>query len=56
MELDLRNIPKAGDATSLTEAREVIGQQVDMIGQLFRHVNKLEWRVEELHHLAPLTE
>ncbi|MCP4935285.1 MAG: hypothetical protein GY927_14035 [bacterium] len=47
MELDLSNIPKAEDVTSLAEAREVIKLQV-AIEQLFKRLNKLEGRVEEL--------
>ena len=49
MELNLRIVPEAGDPTLPTEAREVTGLQGNMIGQLLRHVNNLEWRIEELH-------
>lgn len=48
MELDLSNIPKAEDVTSLAEAREVIRLQADIIEQLLRHTNKLGRRVEKL--------
>ncbi len=48
MELDLSNIPKAEDVTSLAEAREVIKLQAAIIEQLLKRLNKLEQRVEEL--------
>ena len=42
MELDLSNIPKAEDVTSLAEAREVIKLQAAIIEQLLQSLNKLE--------------
>ncbi len=48
MELDLSNIPKAEDVTSLAQAKEVIKLQADIMEQLLRILSKLEARVEEL--------
>ena len=48
MELDLSNIPKAEDVTSLAKAKEVIKLQADIIEQLLKSLNKLQERVEEL--------